>query len=146
MTTAYHPQTNGLTERFNKTLADMLSMYVRVEQKDSDEILPFVTFAYNTAKQDTTGFTPFYLIHGPDTETTLDIMFQIFPEETEGDYSARLVSRAEESRQLARLRILEAQERDRKRYDDSKHRIMYYKPGDLVRIFTPMRRPVREVA
>ncbi|GFW84626.1 retrovirus-related Pol polyprotein from transposon 17.6 [Trichonephila clavipes] len=49
-TTAYHPQTNGLTERFNKTLADMLSMYVDVEQKNWDEILPFVTFAYNTAK------------------------------------------------------------------------------------------------
>ncbi|GFW25034.1 transposon Ty3-I Gag-Pol polyprotein [Trichonephila clavipes] len=50
-TTAYHPQTNGLTERFNKTLADMWSMYVDVEQKNWDEILPFVTFAYNTAKQ-----------------------------------------------------------------------------------------------
>ncbi|GFT86229.1 hypothetical protein TNCV_3257881 [Trichonephila clavipes] len=50
-TTAYHPQTNGLTERFNKTLADILSMYVDVEQKNWDEILPFVTFAYNTAKQ-----------------------------------------------------------------------------------------------
>ncbi|GFX91118.1 transposon Tf2-6 polyprotein [Trichonephila clavipes] len=37
-TTAYHPQTNGLTERFNKTLADMLSMYVDVEQKNWDEI------------------------------------------------------------------------------------------------------------
>ncbi|GFV03078.1 transposon Tf2-9 polyprotein [Trichonephila clavipes] len=59
-TTAYHPQTNGLTERFNKTLADMLSMYVDVEQKNWDEILPFVTFAYNTAKQETTGFTPFF--------------------------------------------------------------------------------------
>ncbi|GFV26605.1 transposon Ty3-I Gag-Pol polyprotein [Trichonephila clavipes] len=44
------------TERFNKTLADMLSMYVDVEQKNWDEILPFVTFAYNTAKQETTGF------------------------------------------------------------------------------------------
>ncbi|GFV51227.1 transposon Ty3-I Gag-Pol polyprotein [Trichonephila clavipes] len=32
-TTAYHSQTNGLTERFNKTLADMLSKYVDVEQK-----------------------------------------------------------------------------------------------------------------
>ncbi|GFX64772.1 retrovirus-related Pol polyprotein from transposon 297 [Trichonephila clavipes] len=32
-TTAYHPQANGLTERFNKTLADMLSTYVEVEQK-----------------------------------------------------------------------------------------------------------------
>ncbi|GFX24649.1 transposon Tf2-9 polyprotein [Trichonephila clavipes] len=73
-TTAYHPQTNGLTERFNKTLADMLSMYVDVEQKNWDEILPFVTFAYNTAKQETTGFTPFYLLHGREAETTLDTM------------------------------------------------------------------------
>ncbi|GFX29904.1 hypothetical protein TNCV_4750321 [Trichonephila clavipes] len=71
-TTAYHPQTNGLTERFNKTLADMLSMYVDVEQKNWDEILPFVTFAYNTAKQETTGFTPFYLLHGREAETTLE--------------------------------------------------------------------------
>ncbi|GFR34075.1 transposon Ty3-I Gag-Pol polyprotein [Trichonephila clavata] len=36
MTTAYHPQMNRLTERFNKTLADMLAMYVDVEQKTWD--------------------------------------------------------------------------------------------------------------
>ncbi|UYV69276.1 K02A2.6-like [Cordylochernes scorpioides] len=59
-TTAYHPQTNGLTDRLNKTLGDMLSMYVDVEQKKWDSILPFVTFAYNTAKQETTEFSPFY--------------------------------------------------------------------------------------
>ncbi|UYV63051.1 hypothetical protein LAZ67_2002979 [Cordylochernes scorpioides] len=71
-TTAYHPQTNGLTERLNKTLTDMLSMYVDVEQKNWDEVLPFVTFAYNTAKQETTGFSPFFLVHGREAETTLD--------------------------------------------------------------------------
>ncbi|GFY45484.1 transposon Ty3-I Gag-Pol polyprotein [Trichonephila inaurata madagascariensis] len=51
MTTAYHPQTNGLAKRFNKTLADILAMYVDVEQKTWDRILPFVTFAYNSARQ-----------------------------------------------------------------------------------------------
>ncbi|GFV86851.1 transposon Ty3-I Gag-Pol polyprotein [Trichonephila clavipes] len=75
MTTAYHPQTNGLTERFNKTLADMLAMYVDVEQKTSGRILPFFTFAYNTARQDTTGFTPFFLTFGSEAETTLDAVF-----------------------------------------------------------------------
>ncbi|KAM7284469.1 DDE-type integrase/transposase/recombinase [Ixodes scapularis] len=54
-TTAYHPQTNGLTERLNKTIADMISMYVDVEHKTWDEVLPYVTFAYNTAVQETTG-------------------------------------------------------------------------------------------
>ena len=139
MTTAYHPQTNGLTERFNKTLADMLSMYVEVEQKNWDEILPFVTFAYNTAKQDTTGFTPFYLLHGREAETTLDTMIPLSPEMAECDDNTRMALRAEETRQLARLRTLEAQERDRRRYD-AKHRMVYYKPGDLVWIFTPVRK------
>ncbi|GFV41463.1 transposon Ty3-I Gag-Pol polyprotein [Trichonephila clavipes] len=63
--TAYHPQNNGLTKRFNKTLADMLSMYVNAEQRNWDTILPFLTFAYNSAKQDTTGFSPFFLIQTP---------------------------------------------------------------------------------
>ncbi|UYV80763.1 hypothetical protein LAZ67_19001657 [Cordylochernes scorpioides] len=67
--TAYHPQTNGLTERFNKTLGDMLSMYTGVEQKDWDQVLPYVTFAYNTAKQEATGYTPFFLDHAREAET-----------------------------------------------------------------------------
>ena len=139
MTTAYHPQTNGLTERFNKTLADMLSMYVDTEQKNWDEILPFVTFAYNTAKQDTTGFTPFYLLHGREAETTLDTMLPFCPDNVQDDYISQVISRAEESRQLARLRTLEAQDKDRRRYD-SKHRMVSYAPGDLVWIYTPVRK------
>lgn len=138
MTTAYHPQTNGLTERFNKTLGDMLSMYVDVDQRDWDEILPFVTFAYNTAKQDVTGFTPFYLLHGREAETTLDTLFPFCPE-VENDYTKHLVVKTEEARQLARLRTLEAQEKDRRRYN-SKHRVVSYSPGDLVWVFTPVRK------
>ncbi|CAF4304938.1 unnamed protein product [Didymodactylos carnosus] len=53
-TTTYHPQTNGLTERFNATLAGSIGTYVNQQQTDWDEYLPFVTFAYNTSKQATT--------------------------------------------------------------------------------------------
>ncbi|GFS54814.1 retrovirus-related Pol polyprotein from transposon 297 [Trichonephila inaurata madagascariensis] len=138
-TTGYHPQMNGLTERFNKTLADMLSMYVDVEQTNWDEILPFVTFAYNTAKQETTGYTPFYLLHGREAETTLDTVFPYIADRSEDDYMSRLVTRAEESRQLARIRTLEAQHRDKTRYD-ARHRSVSYRPGELVWIFTPVRK------
>jgi transposase InsO family protein len=48
-TTSYHPQTNGLTERFNRTLGSMLSMYVDECHANWDLVLPFVTYAYNTA-------------------------------------------------------------------------------------------------
>ncbi|GFY46521.1 transposon Ty3-I Gag-Pol polyprotein [Trichonephila inaurata madagascariensis] len=134
MTTAYHPQTNGLTESFNKTLADMLAMYVDVEQKMWDQILLFVTFAYNTARQDTTGFTPFFLTFGREAETTLDAMFQGPIEYTAPDFVAQLVTQAEESRQLARIRTLEAQEKDQCRCN-SRHHAVLYQPGDLVWIY-----------
>ncbi|GFX08077.1 retrovirus-related Pol polyprotein from transposon 412 [Trichonephila clavipes] len=138
-TTAYHPQTNGLTERFNKTLADMLSMYVDVEQKNWDEILPFVTFAYNTAKQETTGFTPFYLLHGREAETTLDTMLPFCPNDFDDSNITKIAARAEESRQLARVHTLRAQDKDRRRYD-SKHQMVSYAPGDLVWVYTPVRK------
>ncbi|GFU65968.1 hypothetical protein TNCV_3240141 [Trichonephila clavipes] len=138
-TTAYHPQTNGLTERFNKTLADMLSMYVDVEQKNWDEILPFVTFAYNTAKQETTGFTPFYLLHGREAETTLDTMLPFCPNDFDDNNITKIAARAEESRQLARVHTLRAQDKYRRRYD-SKHQMVSYAPGDLVWVYTPVRK------
>ncbi|UYV79808.1 K02A2.6-like [Cordylochernes scorpioides] len=124
-TTAYHPQTNGLTES--------------VEQKDWDLILPYVTFAYNTAKQDTTGFTPFKLIHGREVETTVDTLFPNPHEDLQEDYNQKIASRVEETRQLARLETLKAQEKDKARYD-SKHEAMDYNVGDLVWIFIPIRK------
>ncbi|UYV81241.1 hypothetical protein LAZ67_20000442, partial [Cordylochernes scorpioides] len=138
-TTAYHPQTNGLTERLNKTLANMIAMYVSVGQKDWDVILPYVTIAYNTEKQDTTGFTPFKLIHGREAETTVDTLFPNPHEDLQEDYSQKIASRVEETRQLARLETLKAQEKDKARYD-SKHEAMDYNVGDLVWIFIPIRK------
>ncbi|UYV84530.1 K02A2.6-like, partial [Cordylochernes scorpioides] len=135
----YHPQTNGLTERLNKTLANMIAMYVSFEQKDWDVILPYVRFAYNTAKQDTTGFTPFKLIRGREAETTVDTLFPNPHEDLQEVYSQKIASRVEETRQLARLETLKAQEKDKARYD-SKHEAMDYNVGDLVWIFIPKRK------
>jgi hypothetical protein len=139
LTTAYHPQTNGLTERLNKTLADMLSMYVDVDQRNWDTILPFVTFAYNSAKQDTTGFSPFFLVHGRDLQTPLDVIFPQCTESHGDDYVQRLITRAEEARQLARLHILDSQATNKRRYD-KRHRPVNYNIGDLVWVFTPVRK------
>ncbi|UYV63435.1 hypothetical protein LAZ67_2004061 [Cordylochernes scorpioides] len=137
-TTAYHPQTNGLTERLNKTLTDMLSMYVDVEQKNWDEVLPFVTFAYNTAKQETTGFSPFFLVHGREAETTLDSLLPYHDNDDVGDYVQHLITTAEEARHLAQLHLYRGQEKDRKYYD-RKHRPVDYNVGDLVWLFIPVR-------
>ncbi|UYV72118.1 hypothetical protein LAZ67_9001871, partial [Cordylochernes scorpioides] len=138
-TSAYQPQTNGLTERLNKTLGDMLSMYVDVDQRNWDSVLPYVTFAYNTAKQETTGFSPFYLVHGRDVETPLDTILTYREEANLDDYVESLVTNAEDARQLARLNILKAQEKDKFRYDKS-HRPVQYRTEDLVWVYTPVRK------
>ncbi|KZR98030.1 Uncharacterized protein APZ42_006756 [Daphnia magna] len=72
-TTAYHPQTDGLVERFNRTLCDMLACYVVDEPEEWDKFLPFVTFAYNTSKQATLKDNPFYLFYGRESVLPNDI-------------------------------------------------------------------------
>jgi transposase InsO family protein len=60
LSTAYHPETDGQTERVNRTLEQVLRAYVGYRQDDWDRWLPLVEFAYNNAKQASTGLTPFY--------------------------------------------------------------------------------------
>ena len=72
-TTSYHPQCNGLTEKFNGTLVKMLASYCDDYQTDWDEFLPTVLFAYRTSEQKTTRETPFRLLYGRDSRLPLDI-------------------------------------------------------------------------
>ena len=72
-TTAYHPQTDGLVERFNSSLCDGLSMYVSTHQKDWDKHLPLFLFAHRVAPNATTGESPFYLLYGREPRLPLDV-------------------------------------------------------------------------
>ena len=73
-TSPYHPQTNGITERFNKTLCTMLSMYVSKHQRDWDEPIPYVTFAYRTAVHTSTNQTPFKVVYGREPTLPNDML------------------------------------------------------------------------
>ena len=65
-TSAYHPQTDGLVERFNRTLTAMLAKTVESSGRDWDRQLPFVLFAYCASQQQSTMESPFYLEYGRD--------------------------------------------------------------------------------
>lgn len=66
MSTAYHPQSDGQTERANRTLEEMLRSYVSYNQKDWDLLLPMMEFAYNNSVNPSTGYSPFFLNYGHD--------------------------------------------------------------------------------
>ncbi|UYV64980.1 hypothetical protein LAZ67_3002639 [Cordylochernes scorpioides] len=114
-------------------------MYTGVEQKDWEQVLPYVTFAYNTAKQEATGYTPFFFVHAREAETYIDAILPYLPDEIFDDYVGELVTRAEEARQLSRSRLLQSQTKDRRLYDQ-KHTPVYYQKDDLVWVFTRIRK------
>lgn len=64
MSSAYHPQSDGATERANRTMTQMLCQCVGSSQKDWAIRLPAIEFAMNSACSSTTGFAPFMLNNG----------------------------------------------------------------------------------
>ena len=60
-TTAYHPATNGQTERYNKTIVSRLRHYVNENQADWDDYLQPLTYAYNLQVHRSTRVSPFAL-------------------------------------------------------------------------------------
>lgn len=76
MSSAYHPETDGQTERANRTMEEMLRAFVHPRQDDWDEYLPLVEFAYNNSVNATTKFTPFFMNYGRHPSTPIDSALQ----------------------------------------------------------------------
>ena len=64
MSTAFHPQTDGATERANRSIGQILRSVVDNDQKNWAEKCPMVEFAINSSISATTGFAPFELNYG----------------------------------------------------------------------------------
>ena len=62
--TAFHPQTDGQTERMNQTVEQYLRAYVNYDQDNWVQHLPIVQYAYNNAENKKIGMTPFFANYG----------------------------------------------------------------------------------
>ena len=69
LSTAFHPQTDGQTERVNQVLEAYLCHYSNFQQDDWAELLPLAEHAYNTATSESTKVSPFCAYYGFNTET-----------------------------------------------------------------------------
>lgn len=103
---AFHPETDGQTERTNRTLEEMLRHYVSPDHCDWDTHLPMIEFAMNNSLQSATGQTPFFLYTGRHPHTPLSNLTQ------SNNPEARNVRLSWQERvQLARKCLLDAQSR-----------------------------------
>ena len=118
-TTPYHAAGNGLTERFNRTLLSMLRTLKKDYKSDWKSHVNKVVHAYNSTKQESTGFAPFYLMFGRSPRLPIDILFNIDKKEISDRqvYVKKWIDGMKEAYRLANLNSNEASRLAKKRYD-----------------------------
>ena len=129
-----HPQTDGLVERFNRTLKNMLCKLVEKKGKNWDTLLGPVLFAYRTTPHDSTGESPFFLMYGRDARLPTALDFYMPPSgcpTVETDYARELYKELKVARELASKNIKKAQSSQKTQYDN-KSKNCTIVVGDLV--------------
>ena len=136
LSTAYHPQTDGQTERANRVVADTLRLYCDQAQDDWDEHLPLVEFALNNSVSAATGQSPFYMLYGyhPNLLATIDVP------KTRNPQAASVAQQLGARLKRAKECIQAAQDRMKRQYD-SGHKPQTFVEGDSVLLSTKNIRP-----
>jgi hypothetical protein len=124
---AYHPQTNGQTERVNQILEDMLRACILEFPQKWDECLPLAEFSYNNSYQESIKMAPFEALYGRRRRTPLN-----WSEPGERwFFRPDLVKEMEEKVQRIIHNLKEAQARQ-KSYANKRRQPLYFQVGDHV--------------
>ena len=138
-TTAYHPQYNGMIERFNQTLKSLLRKHAARFGTDWDKYLSGVLWAYRNTPHESTGEKPSFLLFGIDcrgpTEAALLPPNPIEPVELD-DYREEVIRNLSSARELALKVLQESQRKSKQRYD-RKTKERSYKTGEWVLVKFP---------
>ena len=133
-TTPYHPMGNGMVERFNKTLLNMLGTLSDKQKKDWKSHVQTLTHAYNAAVHESTGFSPFFLMFGRHPRLAIDAFLGLTAKEerkSHQDYAERLQERLNNAYRRASEEALKKGKKYKKYYDQKvKHIVLL--PGDRV--------------
>jgi hypothetical protein len=124
---AYHPQTDGQTERTNQILEDMLRAYALQDQSGWDKRLPYAEFSYNNSYQASLKMSPFQALYERSCRTPL----QWDQPGEKQVFGPDILLEAEENIKMVRENLKIAQSR-KQSYADTKRRELSFEVGDFV--------------
>ncbi|KAL0154116.1 hypothetical protein M9458_050575 [Cirrhinus mrigala] len=121
-TTPYHPMGNGQTERFNRTLGNMIRSLPTRAKVHWPQMIQTLTFAYNCTIHETTGFAPFYLMFSRVPRLPVDIMFESVLRDNEvvdyNDYVSSFQKDLKEAVRIAQDSTTQAQKKQAEQVED----------------------------
>jgi hypothetical protein len=124
---AYHPQTDGQTERTNQILEDMLRACALQDKLGWDKRLPYAEFSYNNSYQASMNMSPFQALYGRNCRTPLH-----WDQPSEKQvFGSDILLEAEENIRMVRENLKTAQSRQRS-YADTRRRELSFEVGDYV--------------
>ena len=133
-TTPYHPMGNGMCERFNRTLLDMLGTLQPQQKQDWKTYVGPLVHAYNATRHESTGYSPHYLMFGREPRLPIDLAFGIETnrdDQTLTSYAGAMKKRLEQSYKIATQASKTAQGHQKSGYD-LKVRGAVIQPGERV--------------
>ena len=136
-TSPYHPQCDGLVERFNRTLLHMIATSAKSNPHCWEEYIRAVCFAYNTSIQSSTGYSPFFLIYGREARLPIDLTFSTSHTDTLSPnvHAQHLQHTLNYAYDMVRSNLGDVQCRQKTVYDRKIHGEPF-KQGDLVWLYS----------
>jgi transposase InsO family protein len=137
-TTPLHPQSDGMVERYMKTIEEHLRKVVSTHQRDWDERLPIFLLAYQASTHETTGMTPAKMVFRRELRLPCDPMFGAPPDKGQSstDYTADLVERLHGIHHFARQDLKVASDQMKACYDQLANSAGF-QVGDSVWLYHP---------
>ena len=130
LSTSFHPQSDGQSERLNKTISEMLRHFANKKPRDWDKHLYNLEFAYNNTKQSSTKQTPFFLSTGKDPLIPA-VFLNNEKINTKIASTEELLNKIKENIRIAQKSIEKARSKQKK-YADKKRRELTFKEGEKV--------------
>jgi RNase H-like domain found in reverse transcriptase/Reverse transcriptase (RNA-dependent DNA polymerase)/Integrase zinc binding domain/Chromo (CHRromatin Organisation MOdifier) domain/Integrase core domain len=136
LSTAFHPQTDGQTERMNQTIETYLRIYCNYQQDNWSDLLALAEFAYNNAYQESIRCSPFYANYGYHPEFHVNVQATSTSTSTLVPAAQDLADRFKALHEEL-VETVKTSQNLQAKYYDAKHKPIEFKPGDKVWLLTP---------